>query len=161
MGEKPTVLNTVAPDDPRVQAHYAENPGAAEHARQERERLNAELAQKPSAYSQWKREGARRAGQLVMPTRLVRERARNPRTVLVGRPDRLRLVPTQVLAAKAAPTNAPRRTNGTSGRPRASATRSSAASGDSGDSDPDPPSRPEGRAAFAWFHVALDRGRRA
>jgi hypothetical protein len=139
-------LTGLSPEDPRVQAYYAENPERAEADQRARQaaiaRSQRQQREHLTDYARRKREGARRAGTPVVPMALLKERARNPRTVLVGRPDRLRLVPVQVLAAKvtSAPTNAPRRTNGTSGRPRAQATRSSAASGDSpedaGDSEP-------------------------
>jgi hypothetical protein len=51
-------------------------------------------------------------------------------------------------------TRSPRRTNGSSGRPRAQATRSSAASGDSGDSDLDDPA-----PGWHWAHPAWERSR--
>jgi hypothetical protein len=143
MGEKPTSIINCVPVEHQMRDD-AENPERAEAAERERRRLIAEAEQRQrenpqlTPYAKWKRDGARRAGIPVVPMALLKERARNPRTVLVGRPDRLRLVPVQVLAAKAtsAATNAPRRTNGSSGRPRAQASRSSARSGDSGDDDP-------------------------
>jgi hypothetical protein len=130
----------------------------------ERHRLLAEQRQRvrehpeENLYGLHLRAKAKAAGVRVVPMRLLKEQARDSMLVLTQRRGVLHLAPIQVLAAKArAPrAAAPRRTNGSSGRPRAQATRSSAKSGDSGDDDGG--SEPPGDGARRLLRALLRAG---
>jgi hypothetical protein len=90
-------------------------------------RLHDHLDRHPeqNAYGRWKRANAKRAHMRVAPMPKVRP-------------------PASMTTVHEA--TAPRRTNGSSGKPRAEAARPSAKSGDSGDDDPAPPPRGDGAA---------------